>query len=137
MTGFTWSSRRTMSPMTTVCSPVFLKAAHEVSPIDGVNLTPATVTAKSLRGSETLNTPSLELNVPFAPVSSSMRVVSRDVLIAAMTLCAVESVKRPIRMIRIRARFIESSPFGPTARVPAPTHILPFLPRGDTAFLLR
>jgi hypothetical protein len=37
ITAFTWSSSITVSPMTTVCLPAFLNAAHEVSPIGGVS----------------------------------------------------------------------------------------------------
>jgi hypothetical protein len=39
--------------MTTSCSPARVNAAHEVSPIGGVSLTPAVVTERSLRGTAT------------------------------------------------------------------------------------
>src|SRR5437867_116935 len=76
ITGLTWSSRRTMSPMTTVWFPALLKAAQDVSPIGGVSFTPAAVTERSARGTETLNTPSFSSSLPFAPVSCSIRAVS-------------------------------------------------------------
>src|SRR5438045_1231624 len=47
MTGFTWSSSRTRSPMTIVCSSTLVKAAQAVRPIGGVIGTPATVTLMS------------------------------------------------------------------------------------------
>src|SRR2546425_1250743 len=78
MTAFTWSSSRTISPMTTVCLPAGLNAAHDVSPMGGVSLTPAATTVRSLRGTDTLNTPSVSLNTPLAPVSSSIFPVSND-----------------------------------------------------------
>src|SRR5207249_4259676 len=58
ITGLTWSSSKTRSPITVVCRPTSLKAAHEVSPMGGVRWTPATVTLRSLRAAETLKTPS-------------------------------------------------------------------------------
>src|SRR5881397_4054888 len=78
MTAFTWSSSRTMSPMTTVCLPARLNAAHDVSPMGGVSLTPAATTVRSLRGTDTLNTPSMSLSTPLPPVSSSILPVSND-----------------------------------------------------------
>src|SRR5262249_34821843 len=65
-----------MSPITMVRLPSRLNAAQLVRPIGGVIFTPAVVTDKSLRGTDTLNTPSFALNAPFTPVSSSMRAVS-------------------------------------------------------------
>ena len=47
-----------MSPMTIVCSPALVNAAHAVSPIGGVIRTPAAVASMSPRGSDTLKTPS-------------------------------------------------------------------------------
>ena len=76
MTGFTWSSSRTMSPMTTVCRPTCWNEAHDVRPIGGVRCTPATRTSRSSRGTETLKTPSFGSSFPLAPVSSSIRTVS-------------------------------------------------------------
>src|SRR5438876_6544229 len=64
-----------MSPMTTVCWPMRLKEAHDVSPIGGVMRTPATLTSRSPRGTETLKAPSLSSSLPFSPVSSSIRPV--------------------------------------------------------------
>src|SRR5207245_146075 len=58
-------------------APAGSKAAHEVRPSGGVTWTPAAVTERSLRGTETLKTPSFSSSVPLAPVSSSMRAVSR------------------------------------------------------------
>jgi hypothetical protein len=77
ITGLTWSSSITMSPMTIVSPPAFLNDAQEVRPNGGVSLTPPAVMARSARGTETLNTPgSLASGFPFAPVSRSMRAVS-------------------------------------------------------------
>src|SRR5882672_3310385 len=70
-----------MSPMTTVFLPTRLNEAHDVRPIGGVIRTPATLTSKSLRGTDTLKTSSFSSRLPLAPVSPSIRAVSgRDVL---------------------------------------------------------
>src|SRR2546423_15376881 len=67
-----------MSPITIAWSPIFWKAAHAVSPIGGVILTwSAIVTDRSLRGTDTLNTPDLSSILPLAPVSASILAVSR------------------------------------------------------------
>ena len=65
-----------MSPITIVCVPAFVNAAHAVSPSGGVIRAPPTVAAMSARGIETLNTPSFASSVPFAPVSRSIAAVS-------------------------------------------------------------
>src|SRR5438477_4578900 len=78
MTALTWSSRRTRSPMTmTLPPPTGWKAAQDVRPRGGVTWTPAAVIDRSLRGTETLKTPSFSSSAPLAPVSSSMRAVFR------------------------------------------------------------
>src|SRR4029079_3699437 len=66
-----------MSPITIVCLPAFVNAAHPVRPSGGVMRAPATVAAMSARGSDTLNTPSFASSAPFAPVSCSIAAVSR------------------------------------------------------------
>ena len=76
ITGFTWSSRSTMSPITMVCLPALVNAAQAVSPIGGVMRTPPTTALMSVRGSETLNTPSLASSTPLAPVSCSIAAVA-------------------------------------------------------------
>src|SRR5256885_4294004 len=81
--GFTWSSVSTMSPMTTVCAPAFVKAAQAVRPRGGIILVPAVVTARSLRGISTLKTPSFSFHLPLTPVICSIRAVSRPFLAAA------------------------------------------------------
>jgi hypothetical protein len=63
--------------MTIVRVPTRWKAAHEVSPIAGVRRTPPARTSISPRGAVTLKTPALSSRFPFAPVSRSMRAVSR------------------------------------------------------------
>ena len=78
MTGFTWSSSTTMSPITITCAPARMKAAQAVSPSGGVIFTPAAVTASSARGIDTLKTSSLASSAPFIPVSSSIFAVSSD-----------------------------------------------------------
>src|SRR5262245_10267022 len=70
----------TVSPMTMVSPPIFLKDAQEVRPMGGVIRTPEAETARSVRGTATLNTPgSLGSSFPLAPVRRSMRAVSRAV----------------------------------------------------------
>src|SRR5713226_384869 len=56
--------------------PARLNAAHEVRPIGGDIFTPAMITDKSLRGTDTLNTPSLPSRTPLAPVRRSIAPVS-------------------------------------------------------------
>src|SRR5207237_1421501 len=74
--GFTWSSVRTMSPITTVCVPALVNAAQAVRPRGGVSLAPAAVTARSLRATCTLKTPCFSFHCPFSPVSCSILAVS-------------------------------------------------------------
>ena len=62
--------------MTMTPDPADSKAAHELSPAAGASFTPPTATARSVRGTETLNTPSLRSSLPSAPVSCSMRAES-------------------------------------------------------------
>ena len=76
ITGLTCSSSSTRSPITIVRVPARWKDAHEVRPSGGVIRTPAAVTARSERGTETLNAPSFSSSLPLAPVSCSMRAVS-------------------------------------------------------------
>jgi hypothetical protein len=99
MTGFTWSSKRTISPMAMTWSPAFWKAAHEVRPNGGVILTPAAVTSRSLRGTLTLNTPSFSLNSPLTSVSRSIVAVSR----AFSPLRAVVGLQRNPTMANVYA----------------------------------
>src|SRR5579863_5757936 len=66
----------TRSPITMSSLPSRLNAAHEVSPIGGDIFTPAMVTARSLRGTDTLNTPSFWSSAPLAPVRRSIAAVS-------------------------------------------------------------
>src|SRR5713101_1827812 len=56
--------------------PSRLNAAHDVRPIDGDIFTPAMITDKSLRGTDTLNTPSFSSRAPLAPVRLSIALVS-------------------------------------------------------------
>src|SRR5213595_2795722 len=73
-----------MSPITMACAPVGWKAAQAVRPMGGDILTPpAIVTARSVRGTETLKTPVLSSSLPLAPVNCSMRAVSSGVAGAA------------------------------------------------------
>ena len=88
-----------MSPITIVCLPALVNAAHAVRPSGGVIRTPAAVTLMSLRGSDTLKTPSFSSSVPLAPVSSSMPAVSKGAagLSAAAALAASRVVaKMPV-----------------------------------------
>src|SRR6266850_6289394 len=66
-----------MSPMTITWLPAFWNAAQAVRPSGGVIFTPAAVTARSLRGTETLKTCSFSFIDPLAPVSSSILAVFR------------------------------------------------------------
>src|SRR5438093_636238 len=75
MAGLTWSSASTMSPITIVSLPLRLKVAQDVNPIGGVRRTPAALTVRSLRGTETLNVPSFSSSLPLAPVNCSMEAV--------------------------------------------------------------
>src|SRR6185295_330928 len=65
-----------MSPITIVCLPARVNAAHAPRPIGGVIRTPPAVALMSPRGSVTLNTPSFASSAPFAPVASSIAAVS-------------------------------------------------------------
>src|SRR6185295_19925957 len=58
-------------------APVLVKAAQAVSPSGGVRCAPATVTARSVRGTCTRKTPSFSFHSPFSPVACSIRAVSR------------------------------------------------------------
>src|SRR5215472_2953699 len=95
-----------MSPITMVRLPSRLNAAQLVSPIGGVIFTPAVVTDKSLRGTDTLNTPSFALSAPFTPVSSSMRAVSSPFFCGA----ALALPKAPTNTTIVTIRIIDSSP---------------------------
>src|SRR5215510_2122310 len=97
-----------MSPITTACWPLFLNAAHEVSPIGGVSLTPAAVIERSLRGTDTLNTPSSSLKEPFTPVSSSILAVSREVFGGAAVVTDTTANERTTA----NARMVAPSYFG-------------------------
>src|SRR3569623_1873093 len=66
-----------MSPMTMVCLPALVKAAQAVSPMPGVSFTPAAITRRSLRGKETLKTPSFASREPLATVRASIAAVSK------------------------------------------------------------
>src|SRR6266851_9320847 len=62
--------------MTISSLPSRLNAAHDVRPIGGDIFTPAMITDKSLRGTDTLKTPSFSSKAPFAPVRRSIVMVS-------------------------------------------------------------
>src|SRR5258707_12191411 len=61
----------TRSPMTMSSLSSRLNAAHDVRPIGGDIFTPATIPERSLRGADTLNTPSFSSSAPLAPVKGS------------------------------------------------------------------
>jgi hypothetical protein len=62
MTGLTWSSLSTMSPITMASAPIGSDAAQEVSPEGGVSLTLPTVSARSVRRTDFENAgPAIQL----------------------------------------------------------------------------
>src|SRR5262249_29954885 len=102
-----------MSPITMVRLPSRLNAAQLVRPIGGVIFTPAVVTDKSLRGTDTLNTPSFALNAPLTPVSSSMRAVSSLPPLPFFCGAALALPKAPTNTTIVVTRIIDSSPLTP------------------------
>ena len=62
-----------------------VKAAHDVSPMNGGNTAPSTVIFTSLRGTVTLKVPSASLRVPLSPVAASMPAVSSAAKVSAGT----------------------------------------------------
>src|SRR4051812_22471390 len=92
--------------MTIVCLPMRMNAAQLVSPSGGVMRTPAAVTVRSLRGTETLNTPSLSLSLPLAPVSSSIRAVSSLAPAGGDGCCACAAAQTIQRVKIARASFM-------------------------------
>src|ERR1700730_3250989 len=80
-----------MSPITASCLPTLVNEAQAVSPIGGVRCTPAAVTWRSVRGNDTLKTPSFSLIEPFAPVSGSIFAVSIFAAVGAPTSAAIRN----------------------------------------------
>src|SRR5262245_12468280 len=74
---------KTKSPMTMSLFFAHLNPAHEVRPIGGDIVTPPMTTARSVRGTDTLNTPSFSSSAPLAPLSRSIAPVSSAVRVAA------------------------------------------------------
>ena len=105
MTGLTWSSASTMSPITIVSLPLRLKAAQDVNPIGGVRCTPAALTVRSLRGTETLNAPSFSSSLPLAPVNCSMEAVSNPVA-GALLLLWSGSARAAMSVEQMRPRIV-------------------------------
>src|SRR6266404_2235426 len=81
-----------------------LNAAQEVKPMNGGISHRSTETFTSVRGEETLNTPSSGCSLPFSPVICSIRLVSRF-LSAAKTPAAKAQSNIPIILFFINALF--------------------------------
>src|SRR6516165_4348364 len=93
--------------------PSRLNEAQDVRPMGGVIFTPAMTTERSLRGTETLNTPSFSSRVPLAPVSRSILPVSIFVAevcpIAMWQMPTMETASHAAMIAFLVLRFIDRS----------------------------